>query len=141
MIRLAKEGDVKKINELGELVDIDFKKLFNIKEELKDDNSKIYVYEDKNQVLGFLHISRLYETVDIINVVVDENYRHKGIASNLLDYMITDMDSNIKKIILEVNVNNKAAFNLYKKFGFKVINTRYKYYQGEDAYLMVREDK
>lgn len=140
MIRLAVYEDIKRINELGILIDNDFEKLFNIEEIMKDKNSKLYVYFDK-EVLGFLHISKLYETVDIINIVVDEKMRGKGIASNLLDYMISDMDSTIKKFILEVNANNKAAFNLYKKFGFKVINTRYKYYRNEDAYLMLREVK
>ncbi len=140
MIRLAVKEDINKIDELGTLIDPDFTKLFNIEKLILENTSKIYVYFE-NEVLGFLHISKLYETVDIINIVVKEDHRGKGIASNLLDYMFSDMDNTIKKFILEVNVNNKAAFNLYKKFGFKVINTRYKYYHNEDAYLMIREVK
>lgn len=139
MIRLANEKDINKLETLGEIIDKDYKKTFNILNILKDNNSSIYVYEKDNLVVGFLHISKLYETVDIINIAVDSNYRNKGIASNLLDYMISDMNQNIKKFILEVNVNNKEAFNLYKKFGFKVINTRLKYYNGEDAFLMMKE--
>jgi ribosomal-protein-alanine N-acetyltransferase len=140
MIRLAVKEDINKINELGVLIDPDFIKLFNIEKIITDFNSRLYVYFEK-EVIGFLHISKLYETVDIINIVVKEDYRGKGIASNLLDYMFSDMDNTVKKFILEVNVNNKAAFNLYKKFGFKVINTRYKYYHNEDAYLMIKEVK
>lgn len=139
MIRLANEKDISRIEILGEIIDKDFKKTFNILNILKDNNSYIYIYEEDNLVVGFLHISKLYETVDIINIAVDLNYRNKGIASKLLDYMISDMDKSIKKFILEVNVNNKAAFNLYKKFGFKVINTRLKYYNSEDAFLMMKE--
>jgi ribosomal-protein-alanine N-acetyltransferase len=140
MIRLAVKEDIKKINELGVLIDPDFIKLFNIEKIIADFNSRLYVYFEK-EVIGFLHISKLYETVDIINIVVKEGYRGKGIASNLLDYMFSDMDNNVKKFVLEVNVNNKRAFNLYKKFGFKAINTRYKYYHNEDAYLMIKEVK
>ncbi len=139
MIRLALKKDIDEIIELGILIDSNFEKLFDINAILKDQVSKIYVYEEESKVVGFLHISKLYETIDIINIAVDPNYRNKKIGSNLLDYMISDTLNDIKKFILEVNVSNKAAFNLYKKFGFKVINTRKNYYQNEDAYLMVKE--
>ena len=45
---------------------------------------------------------------------------------------------NIEQIILEVNTENEAAINLYKKFNFRIIHTRKKYYQTGDAYIMER---
>ena len=43
--------------------------------------------------------------------------------------------------MLEVNTENIAAINLYKKFNFEIINTRKKYYEGKDAYIMERRIK
>ena len=138
MIREATKNDVLKICELGTLVNKNFQKLFDIESILKEEYSKIFVYEDNNKIIGFLHITILYETVDIINIVVDKDYRHQGIASNLLDHMMSFITTETKIITLEVNVNNIFAINLYKKFGFEIINQRKDYYDDGDAYLMGR---
>ena len=47
--------------------------------------------------------------------------------------------SNVINITLEVNINNIGAINLYLKNGFKVVSKREKYYDGTDAYLMLKE--
>jgi len=63
-----------------------------------------------------------------------------GIASKLMLHMIEDGEkNNIKNVTLEVNVNNKEAIALYKKYGFVICATRQGYYNGEDGYLMIRE--
>ena len=54
----------------------------------------------------------------------------------MIDYFLSNYDS--KDIILEVDVNNNSAIRLYEKFGFSVISTRKKYYNGNDAYVMKR---
>ena len=41
-----------------------------------------------------------------------------------------------EKIMLEVRCDNSSAIKLYKKFNFKIINIREKYYDGQDAYVM-----
>ena len=38
-----------------------------------------------------------------------------------------------------MNVENKNAINLYKKFGFEIKTVRKNYYDLNDAYLMVKE--
>lgn len=136
MIRPAEIGDIEEINNLGILVNSNFRKLFNIKDILNKKFSKIFVYIDNNQIVGFIHITELYEAADIINVVVKEEYRRNNIASNLIDYMLSDLSRGVKLLTLEVNVNNIAAIKLYKKFGFDIINTRKHYYNNDDAYLM-----
>ena len=45
-------------------------------------------------------------------------------------------DNNIKNITLEVKEDNIAAINLYKKYGFKKVSTREKYYDGINGILM-----
>ena len=68
-------------------------------------------------------------------LVVDENYRRKKIATNLLNCLITNSKPN-QKIYLEVSANNKNAIELYNKFNFNVVNIRKKYYKNVDAYVM-----
>lgn len=138
MVRLANYKDLKVLNSLGILIDPNFVKLFDLRKILKDKYNQIFVYEKDQNIIGFLHITKLYETVEIINLVVLEAYRQKKVASNLLDYMMSEMAGESIKFILEVNVNNLAAINLYEKFGFKIANIRKNYYANEDAYLMVK---
>lgn len=139
MIREFKESDFARIYELGLELTSDFKKVNNL-EEIKNNNyTKILVYEENDIVLGFLMYVEVAGSIDIINIIVDENYRNKLIASSLLDYMITGLSKNIKTITLEVRVSNIAAINLYTKFGFTKINIRKAYYGDEDAYLMGKE--
>lgn len=136
MIRRATNDDCEQINALGLIINSNFKKLFKIKDIIKEKYSKIFVYEEENRILGFLHVTELYESVDIINIVVDNYYQRKGIATNLIDYMLSDIGSKVKLITLEVDVNNIKALNLYQKMGFEIINTRKHYYGNNDAYLM-----
>ena len=139
MIRRAEEKDIKFINELGKLVNKDFINLFSMETILKEDFSKVFVYEENKEIIAFLHVTELYETIDIINIVVDPIYRNKKIATLLLDYMMSDANSIVEIVTLEVDTSNEAAIKLYKNFGFEVINTRKSYYSDKDAYLMVRE--
>ena len=55
----------------------------------------------------------------------------------MIDYILSDTE--IENVILEVNINNKPALNLYQKLGFNIINIRKGYYNGEDAYIMEKK--
>lgn len=141
MIRDAQLSDVVKINELGELLHHNFSNIFNIRNMIVDNISKIFVYECDNDILGVIIATCLYETVDILSIVVEPSARRKKIATNLIDYLISELDDSVETITLEVAVNNNPAISLYKKFGFEIINVRKKYYNGIDAYLMGRRLK
>lgn len=138
MIREATIFDKDRINELGKLINKNYARLFKINEILSESYSKIYVYEVDKNVVGFIHATVLYETIDIINIIVDPNFRRRKIASNLFDYLLSDAPSTVELITLEVNENNIAAINLYKKFGFEIINIRKGYYEEANGYLMGR---
>lgn len=142
MIRKANIYDIPRMNELGSLLEENFSKVYSISEMLEDNISKVFVYEKDDQVVGFILATDLQETCDILSVVVDPNYRRMQIASNLIDYLISDLDENLKLITLEVSTKNTPALKLYDQFGFEVVNIRKKYYQnGDDAYLMARESE
>lgn len=137
------EDDKIYINEMSisdkEEIESNYNKFPNIWDEkvFEEDakNSKYFVAKQDNQVVGFVSYTVVLDEVEIMNIVTREDSRNQGIASSLLSYIIRKVDYN--KINLEVNENNKTALNLYRKFGFKNVGLRKKYYNGkEDAVLM-----
>ena len=119
--------------------DVDKIKLW-IKKEFSTDtfentfSTTIGCYED--DIIAFLTYSFMYDRAEIDYIYVDLKYRNNGIAQALFNEMINNIGN--VSISLEVNINNKAAIEFYKKNGFKIVSKREKYYQGVDGYLMVR---
>ena len=98
---------------------------------------KIITYMENNKIIGFLLYSLIYDRIEIEQFEVQKIKRGKGIGDKLLKYLIqTYQNTNIKNITLEVKEDNKVAINLYKKYGFKTIALREKYYNGVNALLM-----
>ena len=139
MVRKAIENDIQQIEKLGLLINEKFPKLFIMHEVIQEKYAKVYVFEQRGKIIGFLHVTDLGETIDIVNIAVSPEYQNQDIGSILIDYMITDATPSLKLITLEVAVDNEKAINLYKKFGFEIINIRKDYYYKKDAYLMGRK--
>ena len=137
MIRKVLKKDFSIIYDLGLKLHPNYKIINNLDEIIDNKLNHIYVYEKDGIVVGFIHYTKLYNSVDIVDIVVKEEYQNQKIGSNLLDYVITELSCN-DRIYLEVNTKNKKAINLYQKFGFRVINVRKNYYGLEDAYVMER---
>ena len=95
-------------------------------------------------IIAFCLVSYNVETgfVGIDLLCVKRVYQKKGIGKLLLNYCIENCKKlGFKKFYLHVATTNIPAFNLYKKFGFKVSETIKNYYFNDlppdnDAYLM-----
>ncbi|MEM2093974.1 MAG: ribosomal protein S18-alanine N-acetyltransferase, partial [Candidatus Bathyarchaeia archaeon] len=76
----------------------------------------------------------------IVSIAVLPEYRNRGIGSSLVEKAIERLkEYHATEIFLEVRVSNKAAINLYKKFGFSTSREILGYYRdGETALVMVR---
>ena len=98
----------------------------------------MFGYFEHDELRGFIHLIKLVDELEIINIVVDKKYRNQGIGSKLLEYVFSNVDG-IKNVFLEVNVNNKNAIKLYEKYDFKLINIRNNYYGNDDCYVMRKE--
>ena len=96
-----------------------------------------YIEEEKE--FGFIEVEETLDVINIIDVLVYENNRKKGVASKLMEEVI-NIYKDKEKLMLEVRVSNTPAIRLYEKFSFKTIFTREKYYKGEDAYIMERKN-
>lgn len=133
MIREYKNKDIDSIKKLGSLLHINYDFKLDI-------YSKCLVYELDNNIIGFIIYSIIYDRAEIIDILIDNNYRNKGYGDELLKNGIEDcLNNNCKNITLEVKESNESAINLYKKNNFKVIAKRKNYYKNEDAYLMEKE--
>lgn len=135
MILNACENDILEINELGKKLQENFEKTYLLKEYLKNNNYIILVSKS-NCVEGFLIIYKNIDCYELEMIIVSENSRGKGIASNLIEYFIKNYCEKNDEIFLEVSCDNKIAIKLYEKFQFKVINIRKKYYNNADALVM-----
>ena len=125
--------DIEQINTLGILLNPKFKELFHIDNLPETEN--ILVSKKDGIITGFIHYSKIYECIEIQNIIVDKKRRNQGFASNLLNTLIEN-NKDTTKIILEVNENNKEALAFYKKHGFIEINRRPKYYKDGNAIIM-----
>jgi ribosomal-protein-alanine N-acetyltransferase len=130
--------DIDSFNRIGLLVNNNFVNLFKLEYIIDSKDEDVYGYYDNDKLVGFIHILKTFECLEIINVVVDTDYRKKGIATKLIDYLNECYDD-VEYILLEVNEKNSNAINLYNKLGFNVINVRKKYYGIDDALIMRRE--
>lgn len=100
--------------------------------------SRNVVYMEDDKFIGYLNYSVMYEKAEINNIYVIKEFRSQGIGSKLLEYLL-NMCKTCENITLEVRKDNFKALQLYKKFGFKEVALREKYYNGIDGILMMRE--
>lgn len=111
-----------------------------LEKEIEAENSKVYIIKKDGKILGFGSISIVLDEAEITNIVVRKNFRGKKLSlflmTVLIDYAI---QSNCKKIHLEVNENNVIARRLYRKFGFDVVGSRKNYYNNANAVLMTKD--
>ena len=134
MIRNYNKNEIDTLN-------IFYNDIFNIKKNYDEESNIIRVFEENNQIIGFIDYSILYERAELNYIFIIDEYKSHGYATLLMQNMLDDLKNNgVLSITLEVNVNNEKAIKLYEKMCFKTINKREKYYlNGEDGYLMYRE--
>ena len=121
------------------LTDFDNFWSYNIlKQELENGKSKYFVAKQENEIVGFAGILLIIDQVNIMNIVVKKDKRNLGIGSLLLEEIIRySKIHNATSITLEVNEKNIPAIKLYKKYGFKQVGLRRKYYNNEDNAILM----
>lgn len=73
------------------------------------------------------------DEAELINIAVLPDRRGHGCARQLLEKVIAQACAgNAKKLLLEASVENTAALNLYRSFGFKSAGLRKGYYKRGD---------
>ncbi|MEM2739752.1 MAG: ribosomal protein S18-alanine N-acetyltransferase [Candidatus Bathyarchaeia archaeon] len=102
---------------------------------LKEGRTLIVEWNDV--IVGYLSYVYLGSIASIVSVAIHPNYRGMGLGEALLREAIEDMKGlGVRKVLLEVKVDNMAAIKLYSRVGFKVDSILKGYYRGRDGYLM-----
>ena len=110
-----------------------------LQQELLSNNSKYIVAKSlDNIIVGFAGIKIILDTAALMNIVTKKSFRANGIGKLMLEYLINMCKKEkVKTLNLEVNSQNTIAINLYKKYNFKEVGLRKKYYNNTyDAILM-----
>jgi ribosomal-protein-alanine N-acetyltransferase len=82
------------------------------------------------------------DEVHLLNLATHPDSRRCGLGSLLLDHVIAfARRRGCRYVTLEVRRGNAAALGLYRKFGFRPVGVRPRYYveDGEDAIVMLLE--
>lgn len=94
---------------------------------------------DPDLALGFVLARLLVDELEILQIVVEEGWRDRGLGRMLMTAMAEKgREAGKGSWILEVRENNLPALRLYQAFGFEEIGRRAGYYpdSGESAILM-----
>ena len=84
---------------------------------------------DIGKIIGYVSFFKIKDEAAIIKIGIDKSYQRKNYGS----YVISEMKRiGIKKIFLEVSVENIKAINFYLKNGFYKTGTRKGYYKQKD---------
>lgn len=133
------------LKQIEENIEEEFDKFWN-KEVLKDEldnpaSSYIVALDENKNVVGYAGIWQPLEEAHITNIVTKKDKRQNKIGTKMIEKLI-DMakERKLNDITLEVNINNLPAINLYKKYQFKEVGLRKKYYNNiDDAIIMTLE--
>jgi ribosomal-protein-alanine N-acetyltransferase len=93
------------------------------------------------QMVGFIFIMTHEDgTGHITTVGIAPEHRRRGLAEKLLRHAEQALQKRgVNTLMLEVRASNFVAQNLYRKFGYSIVQRLPKYYNnGEDGFLMVK---
>lgn len=134
MIRKATELD---LQELMQIENECFSRPYSSESFLQDllgDKVKVFVKIQNEKTVGFISLYIFLDEANLQQIAVLEDFRRKGIASELIECSVEYLKQNkVKKFYLEVNETNFVAIKTYEKFGFKQVVTRKNYYGNQSA--------
>ena len=97
-------------------------------EKLVENNTFFVVENENKKIVGVLEIifrhieSPAHVTRDVIfidTMAVDEKYRGLGVGHKMFEFLkMMKIEKNMDGIELQVNARNRAAYEMYKKYGF-----------------------
>jgi len=111
-------------------------------EKIKNGNSIFLVAETENEVVGTSSIERMNGKqghIGLFGISIARGWRGVGLGTRLISEIFEmvkkDFEPDIKMITLDVIADNKPAFSLYRKMGFKKVAVLPRYYQHKGELL------
>ncbi|WP_416517985.1 ribosomal protein S18-alanine N-acetyltransferase [Bifidobacterium asteroides] len=142
MIRRAALGDLDQLVDLEACVFGDQAwSRHELRFELSAPSRTYLVWDGRGAILGYGGYWSGERDAELMTIGVLPEARNRGIAGSLLSRLIAGADrEGLQRMNLKVRVDNPAAINLYKDFGFSKTGLSKGYYQpeGVDAWAMTR---
>lgn len=129
IIDKAKINDAEIIFSLESDIFRESRTLSDIENYISSPISMFNVARSGAEILGYI----IVYGDDIVSIAVKESYRRAGVGGELLKSALATKT----ELFLEVRETNAQAISFYKKYGFKSVGNRKKYYpDGENAIIM-----
>lgn len=115
----------------------------NLRQSFRNPDYLFLVAEEGAGVVGYAGLFRVLDEGDITNIVVDEEYRGRGLGKELTKSLLSEgKKCGIRAFTLEVRVSNSAAIHVYEQLGFVKEGIRKRFYEKpvEDALIMWKRE-
>ena len=128
-IKPVKKGDLIKLIKIYKDVIDNFASREDFENYFNEDTIKIWKISIQ-KIIGFVIFYHVKDEVEIIQIGIIKSCQRKNYGSLIIDKIKKLND--IRKIFLEVSVENTQAINFYLKNGFEKIGIRKDYYRGKN---------
>lgn len=123
--RKANDND---LNDINNLLEKNFGDNHSLEKIIDDEYKYSFVASIHNKVVGYVNVTKLYNEVKkeywikLNYICVDEEYRHQGIATKLLEEL-EKVENSVKYFELTCRKERINAHKLYNKLGFEIYDT------------------
>ena len=128
-IKQVKKGDLLKLIEINKDIFDYPASIKDFENYFKEDTIKIWKISTQ-KIIGFVIFYHVKDEIEIIQLCIIKSCQRKNYGSLIIN-KIKNLN-NIKKIFLEVSVENSQAIKFYLKNGFKKIGIRKDYYKSNN---------
>ena len=125
-IKQVKKGDLLKLIEIDKDIFGCPASIKDFENYFKEDTIKIWKISTQ-KIIGFVAFYHVRDEIEIIQIGIMKSCQRKNYGSLIVNKI--KKLKNIRKIFLEVSVQNTLAINFYLKNGFKKIGIRKAYYK------------
>ena len=142
MITKMEQDHIPQIAELEKICFNDPWSENSISSELNNRLSCWLVAMEEDVVVGYVGSQTVLGETDMMNIAVHPNYRKCGIATELINTLISVLSGQgSHSLMLEVRMSNEPAKRLYTNLGFEAVGIRKNYYRNpkEDALILRKE--
>ena len=114
-----------------------------LKQSLEKPEYLFFVASEKGEAVGYGGVLKVLDEGNILNIVVDERFRGRGIGRELTRTLLEEgKRQGMQAFTLEVRVGNVSAIRLYESLGFVSEGVRKHFYEKpvEDALIMWKRE-
>ena len=123
--RIVEGSDKMSIEDIARLLKMtywaDTRSMETIKKSVSNSSCYGIYADDQGKLIGFARVISDYATsYYLCDVIIDPEYQHRGLGTALVSYVVTSPEyTKLRGFLI-----TRDAHDLYRKFGFEVVNGR-----------------